>query len=167
MNSNLTTRERDVLKLTSFGYSQKEAADKLGISRFTIDTHIKKIKQKTGLQKSTELELAYVFSTYHLPLTDLPALLRSRLQMAFTAMSFKQLLRLHRATGSSQTNLARGIEQSTKFEKITMAAFAILFALITIAAITGAAMGYTWHAYTAICTALTTAVCISEFRKIK
>ena len=43
---NLTTREKDVLKLLSDGYSYKMVADNLGISYFTVNAHIKKIYEK-------------------------------------------------------------------------------------------------------------------------
>ena len=43
---NLTTREKDVLKLLSDGHSYKMVADSLGISYFTVNAHIKKIYEK-------------------------------------------------------------------------------------------------------------------------
>ena len=42
----LTLREKDVLKLLSDGLSYKMVADKLGISYFTVNAHIKKIYEK-------------------------------------------------------------------------------------------------------------------------
>jgi len=43
---NLTIREKEVLKLLSDGLSYKMVADKLGISYFTVNAHIKKIYEK-------------------------------------------------------------------------------------------------------------------------
>ena len=43
---NLTLREKDVLRLLSDGLSYKMVADKLGISYFTVNAHIKKIYEK-------------------------------------------------------------------------------------------------------------------------
>jgi len=43
---NLTNREREVLKFLSEGLSYKMVADKLGISYFTVNTHVKKIYEK-------------------------------------------------------------------------------------------------------------------------
>jgi len=43
---NLTVREKDVLKLLSEGLSYKMIADKLGISYFTVNAHVKKIYEK-------------------------------------------------------------------------------------------------------------------------
>ena len=42
----LTAREREVLRLLSDGLSYKMVADKLGISYFTVNSHIKKIYDK-------------------------------------------------------------------------------------------------------------------------
>jgi DNA-binding NarL/FixJ family response regulator len=42
----LTIREKDVLKLLSDGLSYKMVADKLGISYFTVNAHVKKIYEK-------------------------------------------------------------------------------------------------------------------------
>lgn len=166
MNANLTTRKRDVLKLTSFGYSQKEAADQLQISRNTVDVHLKHIKEKTGLQKNTELSLAYVLRTYNLPLTGLPDMLRNRLTSAFVALNFKRLLRLTGANRSSRQTPAPKPIKSVNTEKITMAMFAVLFALFSLAALAGVILGHTYHAYTAILNAAISAICISEYKKI-
>ena len=43
---NLTPREKDVLRLLSDGLSYKMVADKLGISYFTVNAHIKNIYEK-------------------------------------------------------------------------------------------------------------------------
>jgi len=42
----LTLREKDVLKLLADGLSYKMVADKLGISYFTVNAHVKKIYEK-------------------------------------------------------------------------------------------------------------------------
>lgn len=43
---NLTSKEKEVLKLLSDGLSYKMVADKLGISYFTVNAHVKKIYEK-------------------------------------------------------------------------------------------------------------------------
>lgn len=43
---NLTLKEKEVLKLLSDGLSYKMVADKLGISYYTVNAHIKKIYEK-------------------------------------------------------------------------------------------------------------------------
>jgi DNA-binding NarL/FixJ family response regulator len=43
---NLTPKEKEVLKYLSDGHSYKMVADKLGISYFTVNAHIKKIYEK-------------------------------------------------------------------------------------------------------------------------
>ena len=43
---NLTPKEKEVLSLLAEGNSYKMAADKLGISFFTVNTHVKKVYEK-------------------------------------------------------------------------------------------------------------------------
>lgn len=45
-NYNLTPKEKEVLKYLSEGMSYKMVADKLGISYFTVNAHIKSIYEK-------------------------------------------------------------------------------------------------------------------------
>ena len=45
-NFNLTPKETEVLKFLSDGFSYKMVADKMGISYFTVNSHIKKIYEK-------------------------------------------------------------------------------------------------------------------------
>lgn len=45
-NFNLTPKETQVLKFLSDGFSYKMVADKMGISYFTVNSHIKKIYEK-------------------------------------------------------------------------------------------------------------------------
>jgi DNA-binding NarL/FixJ family response regulator len=42
----LTAKEREVLKLLADGLSYKMAADRMGISYFTVNSHVKKIYEK-------------------------------------------------------------------------------------------------------------------------
>ena len=51
----LTKREMDVVEYVAEGLSNKEIAQKLYISHFTVDSHLKKIFEKTGVRNRTEL----------------------------------------------------------------------------------------------------------------
>jgi DNA-binding CsgD family transcriptional regulator len=125
----LSPRERSVLQLISWGYSQKEAADRLHISRFTVDVHIKHIKEKTGLQKATELECAFLYHKYNLPLTDLPENIRRLIAAALLALSMftcifhtTDMLRVIRAPRSTTSNLALRGKTSRKSDYQFLAA---------------------------------------------
>jgi len=48
--SNLTSRETEVLKLISLGHSNQEIADKLFISKHTVISHRKNITEKLGIK---------------------------------------------------------------------------------------------------------------------
>lgn len=54
-NGVLSPRETEVLKLIEQGYQNKEIAEMLNISEFTINNHRANISAKTGLQNRTEL----------------------------------------------------------------------------------------------------------------
>lgn len=87
MNLHCTPRESKIAELLSYGMSQKEIAELLGCSVNTIDAHIKNIKAKTGLQKNTEIECAYLFKKYRLPVIDIPEKIRKRIALALLALS--------------------------------------------------------------------------------
>ncbi len=53
----LSDREIDVLKLLVTGFSNKEIADKLAISTYTVITHRKNITQKTGIKSVSGLTI--------------------------------------------------------------------------------------------------------------
>ncbi|MBF0335854.1 MAG: response regulator transcription factor [Alphaproteobacteria bacterium] len=53
--SNLTDRERQVLKLIAEGNKNKEVADKLGISAKTVETHRARIMQKLDVHSGVDL----------------------------------------------------------------------------------------------------------------
>lgn len=55
----LTRQENKVLRLNAIGFSAKEIADNLSISTVTAQNHLKNIKGKLNLQKSTELVAFY------------------------------------------------------------------------------------------------------------
>lgn len=52
---NISHRERDVLRLLSYGYSNDEISDKLNISAHTVKTHRKNVMTKTGSKNTTQL----------------------------------------------------------------------------------------------------------------
>jgi len=51
----LSSREKEILKLLTNGYNSKEIADKLCLSKYTIETHRKNILKKTELNNTAEL----------------------------------------------------------------------------------------------------------------
>jgi two-component system response regulator NreC len=51
----LSEREKEVLSLLAWGYSNKEAADKLNVSVKTVETYRVRIAEKLGLRSRTEL----------------------------------------------------------------------------------------------------------------
>jgi DNA-binding NarL/FixJ family response regulator len=51
----LTNREREVLLLIAEGYTVKEVADRLSLSRRTVELHRSNAMRKLGLQNQTEL----------------------------------------------------------------------------------------------------------------
>ncbi|WP_243347749.1 response regulator transcription factor [Parabacteroides sp. FAFU027] len=53
----LSEREIDVLKLLVTGFSNKEIADKLAISTYTVISHRKNITQKTGIKSVSGLTI--------------------------------------------------------------------------------------------------------------
>ena len=102
----LTRRERQILELTAWGNSQKEIAYELDLKLGTIDSHIKHIKEKTGLQKATELECAWMIKQFHIPVVDIPERYRVRIATALLALSLftvvfhsSDMLRVFRGNG--------------------------------------------------------------------
>ena len=56
---NLTTREKELIKLFSKGLTSKEIANELFVSSFTIDTHKKNIYKKLNISSMAELVTFY------------------------------------------------------------------------------------------------------------
>jgi DNA-binding CsgD family transcriptional regulator len=54
-HSELTVREKDVLKLVAMGHSSKEIADKLSISVHTVISHRKNVTEKLGIKSISGL----------------------------------------------------------------------------------------------------------------
>jgi DNA-binding NarL/FixJ family response regulator len=54
-NAHLSNREKEVLSLLAWGYSNKEAADKLKVSVKTVETYRVRIAEKLGLRSRTQL----------------------------------------------------------------------------------------------------------------
>ena len=106
MKNQLTKRERQVLELTAWGNSQKEVAYELDLNVRTVDSHIKNIKRKTGLQKATELECAWLMKQFKIAIIDIPERYRARIAAALLALSLftlvtsnTQMLRVFRGNG--------------------------------------------------------------------
>ncbi|MEO8617136.1 MAG: response regulator transcription factor [Luteolibacter sp.] len=60
VDAKLTPREEEILKLLAQGYVTKEIADKLGITYFTTQTHLKNIYEKLHVRSRTEAVLKYL-----------------------------------------------------------------------------------------------------------
>lgn len=60
----LSKRENQVARLLAWGFIQKEIADKLHRSEFTIATHLKNIYRKLGIHKETDLCRWWIFYEY-------------------------------------------------------------------------------------------------------
>jgi DNA-binding CsgD family transcriptional regulator len=56
----LSPREREVLHHIARGHTHAEAADLAGISRHTVDTYVKRIKEKLGVGNKAEMTRAAV-----------------------------------------------------------------------------------------------------------
>jgi DNA-binding NarL/FixJ family response regulator len=54
-HAQLSEREKEVLSLIAWGYSNKEAADKLKVSVKTVETYRVRIAEKLGLRSRTQL----------------------------------------------------------------------------------------------------------------
>lgn len=52
--------ELKVADLLARGYSEKEIAEKLHISKYTVNNHMRNIRERNGLTKNTEVILLYI-----------------------------------------------------------------------------------------------------------
>ena len=66
MNTNVTLakREKEILERVAWGASYKEVANFLKISSSTVDTTLRRVKEKRGLNKVTELSAWWFCTTY-------------------------------------------------------------------------------------------------------
>jgi len=53
--SDLTARQVEVAKLVAQGFSNKQIAQRLGISRFTAETHVRNILERLGAASRSEI----------------------------------------------------------------------------------------------------------------
>jgi DNA-binding NarL/FixJ family response regulator len=60
VEAKLTPREEEILGLLARGFVTKEIASELGISYFTVQTHLKKIYEKLHVRSRTEAVLKYL-----------------------------------------------------------------------------------------------------------
>ena len=58
--ANLTQREHEVLALLSKGQPDKEIADQLGISIYTVHEHVRNIFDKLGTHNRTEAAVKFL-----------------------------------------------------------------------------------------------------------
>ena len=66
MNTNVTLakREKEILERVAWGASYKEVANFLKISSSTVDNTLRRVKEKIGLNKVTELSAWWFCTTY-------------------------------------------------------------------------------------------------------
>ena len=83
----LTTREKEVLRLSAMGLSNKEIAYDLDIATPTIKVHLRNIHAKTGLQNDRELTLVYWANERNIPSSAMPERIRTRIALALLALS--------------------------------------------------------------------------------
>jgi DNA-binding NarL/FixJ family response regulator len=55
LQDSISTREIEVLQLISLGYCNKEIADRLFISRLTVETHRRNMVKKMGFRNAYQL----------------------------------------------------------------------------------------------------------------
>jgi DNA-binding NarL/FixJ family response regulator len=73
-DTELSVRERDVLRFVAEGFSSKEIAERLGLSVRTVENHRASIVRRTGLRSTAQLTLHAV----RLGLVDAPELPRAQ-----------------------------------------------------------------------------------------
>ena len=66
-DTDFTAREMDVLRKMVEGYADKEIADQLGMSYYTVRFHINSLLSKTGCVSQTELAIRVVRSGIIVP----------------------------------------------------------------------------------------------------
>jgi DNA-binding NarL/FixJ family response regulator len=66
LTEQLSSREIEILKLLATGKTNKDIGKELYISKYTVDTHVKNIKEKLNLNKKGEL-IRFVLSNQLLP----------------------------------------------------------------------------------------------------
>ena len=62
----LTKREAQIAELIAWGASKKEVADKLFISEYTVDNHLRKVYAKTNVNKANELSAWWFCTRFHI-----------------------------------------------------------------------------------------------------
>ena len=68
VKTSFSEREKQVADLLARGYSEKEIADELSISPATVNNHTRHMREKLGLNKNSEVVLAYIASLKNKPL---------------------------------------------------------------------------------------------------
>lgn len=58
-----STREAEVAEYISRGFSEKEIADKLNISHYTVNNHTRHIRANNGLSKNSKIIPVYIAHT--------------------------------------------------------------------------------------------------------
>lgn len=61
-----TKRETQIAELIAWGASKKEVADKLFISEYTVDNHLRKVYEKANVNKANELSAWWFCTRFHI-----------------------------------------------------------------------------------------------------
>ncbi|WP_051366369.1 response regulator transcription factor [Hamadaea tsunoensis] len=69
----LTPRERDVTQLVLLGRSGAQIGDRLGLSVYTVQDHLKSVFDKTGVRSRRDL-VSHLFTRHYLPQLQQPSL---------------------------------------------------------------------------------------------
>lgn len=78
------------MELTAWGASAKEAADRLCVSTYTVQNHLKNIKEKLHLQKATEIAAAFFCMKFKINM-DLSPMKRQMVATGFLILLVVQM----------------------------------------------------------------------------
>jgi DNA-binding CsgD family transcriptional regulator len=117
----LSPAELRVARLLSWGYTQKEIADKLNRSIHTIATELKNIYKQLGIHKETDLTRWYIFKEYSImdnPFKKILAVffLVLSLTLIFSEQSTVRVFRSNQITSRNISRPARARRYINIFE---------------------------------------------------
>lgn len=115
---NLSSRELEVMELTAWGASAKEAADRLCVSTYTVQNHLKNIKEKLHLQKATEIAAAFFCMKFHISMDLSPMKRQFVASMLLLLLVFQMCFDGNTDMRGRRARSARGrrVERRVEFE---------------------------------------------------